>query len=57
VNAFQSNVPPHLVQRWLGRASLCSTSIYAIIARLDNHPAMAHAIRTARSGCVHAPSL
>ncbi len=22
VNAFQSNVPPHLVQRWLGHASL-----------------------------------
>jgi integrase/recombinase XerD len=28
VNAFQSSVPPHLVQRWLGRASLRTTSIY-----------------------------
>jgi integrase/recombinase XerD len=29
VNAFQSGVPPHLVQRWLGHASLRTTSIYA----------------------------
>ncbi|WP_426422581.1 tyrosine-type recombinase/integrase [Bradyrhizobium genosp. A] len=29
VNAFQSNVPPHLVQRWLGHASLRTTAIYA----------------------------
>ena len=28
VNAFQSFVPPHLVQRWLGHASLRTTSIY-----------------------------
>jgi integrase len=28
VNAFQSNVPPNLVQRWLGLASLRTTSIY-----------------------------
>lgn len=28
VNAFQSGVPPHLVQRWLGHASLRTTSIY-----------------------------
>jgi len=28
VNAFLSNVPPHLVQRWLGHASLRTTSIY-----------------------------
>lgn len=28
VRAFQSNVPPHLVQRWLGHASLRTTSIY-----------------------------
>jgi hypothetical protein len=27
-NTFQSNVPPHLVQRWLGNASLRTTSIY-----------------------------
>ncbi len=28
VKAFASNVPPHLVQRWLGHASLRTTSIY-----------------------------
>ena len=29
VKAFQANVPPHLVQRWLGHASLRTTAIYA----------------------------
>jgi integrase/recombinase XerD len=29
VNALQSNVPIHLVQRWLGHASLRTTAIYA----------------------------
>ena len=28
VHAFQSLVPPHLIQRWLGHASLKTTSIY-----------------------------
>jgi integrase/recombinase XerD len=28
VNAFEASVPPHLVQRWLGHASLKTTSIY-----------------------------
>jgi integrase/recombinase XerD len=28
VSAFQANVPPHLVQRWLEHASLRTTSIY-----------------------------
>jgi integrase/recombinase XerD len=28
VKAFGSNVPPHLVQRWLGHASLRTTAIY-----------------------------
>ncbi|WP_187434726.1 tyrosine-type recombinase/integrase [Bradyrhizobium cytisi] len=28
VTAFQAKVPPHLVQRWLGHASLRTTSIY-----------------------------
>ncbi len=28
VNALQSDVPPHLVQRWLGHASLRTTAIY-----------------------------
>jgi integrase/recombinase XerD len=45
VRAFQSNVPPHLVQRWLGHASLRTTGIYgdvlgpeerAIAARMWN---------------------
>ncbi len=35
VNAFQSNVPPHLIQRWLGHASLRSTSIYADVVGPD----------------------
>lgn len=29
VTAFQARVPPHLVQRWLGHASLRTTAIYA----------------------------
>jgi integrase len=28
VTAFQVNVPPHIVQRWLGHASLRTTAIY-----------------------------
>lgn len=28
VKAFQSNVPPHIVQRWLGHASLRTTALY-----------------------------
>jgi integrase len=28
VHAFQASVPPHLVQRWLGHASLRTTAIY-----------------------------
>lgn len=28
VSAFQANIPPHIVQRWLGHASLRTTSIY-----------------------------
>lgn len=35
VNAFQSNVPPHLVQRWLGHASLRTTSIYGDVVGPD----------------------
>ena len=35
VNAFQSNVPPHLVQRWLGHASLRTTVIYADVIGPD----------------------
>ena len=29
VRAFESDMPPHLVQRWLGHASLRTTAIYA----------------------------
>ncbi|WP_375414569.1 tyrosine-type recombinase/integrase [uncultured Bradyrhizobium sp.] len=32
VSAFQANVPPHLVQRWLGHASLRTTAIYADVS-------------------------
>jgi integrase/recombinase XerD len=32
VNAFQGNVPPHLVQRWLGHASLRTTTIYGDVS-------------------------
>jgi integrase/recombinase XerD len=35
VNAFQSNVPAHLVQRWLGHASLRTTTIYADVIGPD----------------------
>jgi integrase len=35
VNAFQSLVPPHLVQRWLGHASLQTTGIYADVIGPD----------------------
>jgi integrase/recombinase XerD len=35
VNAFLSNVPPHLVQRWLGHASLRTTAIYADVIGPD----------------------
>ena len=35
VSAFQSNVPPHLVQRWLGHASLRTTALYADVIGPD----------------------
>jgi integrase/recombinase XerD len=35
VKAFQSNVPPHLVQRWLGHASLRTTAIYGDVMGAD----------------------
>jgi integrase/recombinase XerD len=35
VRAFQSNVPPHLVQRWLGHASLRTTGIYGDVVGPD----------------------
>lgn len=35
VNAFQLNVPPHLVQRWLGHASMRTTAIYGNVIGPD----------------------
>lgn len=35
VKASQSNVPPHLVQRWLGHASLRTTAIYGDVIGPD----------------------
>jgi integrase/recombinase XerD len=35
VKAFQSSVPPHLVQRWLGHASLRTTSICGDVVGLE----------------------
>jgi len=29
VAAFQTRVPPHLIQRWLGHASIRTTSVYS----------------------------
>ena len=37
VRAFQSNIPPHLVQRWLGHASLKTTAIYGDVVGQDEH--------------------
>jgi integrase/recombinase XerD len=37
VTAFQSNVPPHLVQRWLGRALLRTTGIYGDLIGPEEH--------------------
>jgi len=35
VKTFQSNVPPHLVQRWLGHGSLRATAIYGDVIGPD----------------------
>lgn len=43
VAAFQSNVPPHLIQRWLGHASLRTTSIYGEVLGPEER-AFAHRI-------------
>jgi len=32
VAAFQANIPPHIVQRWLGHASLRTTAIYGDVS-------------------------
>jgi integrase/recombinase XerD len=35
VSAFQASVPPHLVQRWLGHATLRTTAIYGDVVGPD----------------------
>jgi integrase/recombinase XerD len=35
VAAFQSSVPPHLVQRWLGHAAHESTTVYGDVIGSD----------------------
>ena len=32
VAAFQANIPPHIIQRWLGHASLRTTAIYGDVS-------------------------
>ena len=48
VHAFQSLVPPHLVQRWLGHASLRTTAIYADVVGPEER-AFARRMWTSRS--------
>jgi site-specific recombinase XerD len=52
VNAFQSNVPPHLVQRWLGHASLKTTSIYGDVIGPDER-AFAERMWAKQGKCRH----
>jgi hypothetical protein len=35
VNAFETSVPPHLLQRWLGHALLRTTYIYSDVMRFE----------------------
>lgn len=37
VSAFRSFIPPHLIQRWLGHASLKTTSIYGDVVGAEEH--------------------
>ncbi|HWX35567.1 MAG TPA: site-specific integrase [Steroidobacteraceae bacterium] len=53
VSAFQTNVPPHLVQRWLGHASLRTTAIYGDVIGPDE---IAFAERIWLSGSSQAPA-
>lgn len=48
VHAFQSNVPPHLVQRWLGHASLRTTAIYADVIGSEERAFAARMWRSAK---------
>ncbi|WP_456827017.1 tyrosine-type recombinase/integrase [Bradyrhizobium sp. USDA 4518] len=45
VTAFQANVPPHLVQRWLGHASLEATAIYADVGGREERGFAARMLR------------
>ncbi|WP_426424143.1 tyrosine-type recombinase/integrase [Bradyrhizobium genosp. A] len=54
VHAFQSFVPPHLVQRWLGHASLKTTAIYADVIGPEER---AFAARMWKTGRVRRPSI
>ena len=49
VNAFQADVPPHLVQRWLGHASLRTTSIYGDVVGPEERAFAARMWRNNRS--------
>lgn len=42
VSAFQAHVPPHLVQRWLGHASLETTAIYGDVVGDEERAFAAH---------------
>jgi integrase len=54
VDAFQSGVPPHLVQRWLGHASLRTTAIYGDVIGPEER---AFAARMWANSNKHAPRL
>jgi integrase/recombinase XerD len=47
VVAFQSSIPPHLVQRWLGHASLETTAVYGDVAGNEEREFMSRAWRRA----------
>jgi integrase/recombinase XerD len=57
VRAFTSNVPPHLVQRWLGHASLRTTSIYGDVIGTEERAFATHmwAAATTPSGLTLVP--
>lgn len=55
VKAFQSNVPPHLVQRWLGHASLRTTAIYADVFGPDERAFAARMWKAGRTTKVRTP--
>jgi integrase/recombinase XerD len=54
VHAFNSCVPPHLVQRWLGHASLRTTAIYADVVGPEER-ALAARMWTGQHESLHVP--